>query len=207
MCTYIGRRSFFIMMKRWKIWELALLFSLCLSSLTGTWCASRQEALAHKLIRLHVLAQSDSAADQQAKLRARDAVLELLGPALEGAESRSEAVAVIREIAPILVQRARLAAGAESAALELGRERYPLREYGDFALPAGEYLSLRISLGEGEGRNWWCVVYPPLCTSSAESAAAFDEEDWRLISEDGTSYEIRFRLLELWGELTEGFPS
>ena len=194
-------------MKQWKIWELALLLALSLTSLAGTWCAARQEALSSGLIRLHVLAESDSAADQSAKLRARDAVLSKLNPALANAESRAEAAAIIGDLAEELAETARLAAGAERAALELGREYYPLRQYESFSLPAGEYLSLRISLGEGRGRNWWCVVYPPLCTASAESAAAFAGEDWRLISEDGASYEIRFRLLELWGELTGRFSS
>ena len=194
-------------MKRWKIWELALLLALCLTSLTGTWCAARQEALSSGLIRLHVLAESDGAADQRAKLRARDAVLARLNPALKEARSRAEAAAVIEELAAELAETARFAAGAERAMLELGREYYPLRRYESFSLPAGDYLSLRITLGEGQGRNWWCVVYPPLCTASMESAAAFAGEDWRLISEDGTSYEIRFRLLELWGELTGCFSS
>jgi len=193
--------------KQWKIWELALLLALSLTSLTGTWCAGRQEALSSGLIRLHVLAESDSPADQSAKLRARDAVLERLTPALSAAKSRAEAAAVVGELAEELAETARRAAGAERAALELGREYYPLRRYKSFSLPAGEYLSLRITLGEGRGRNWWCVVYPPLCTAPAESAEVFAGEDWRLISEDGTSYEIRFRLLELWGELTGRFSS
>ena len=194
-------------MKRWKIWELALLLALCITSLTGTWCASRQEALSQKLIRLHVLAESDSSAHQSAKLLARSAVLEALEPALAGAQSRDEAIGVIRELAPALAETARAAAGAESARLELGREYYPLRTYGSFSLPAGEYLSLRIELGEGRGRNWWCVVYPSLCSETADCAAAFEEDDWRLISGEGTSYEIRFRLLELWGELEGLFSS
>ena len=194
-------------MKRWKMWELALLFCLCGLSLTGTWCAARQEALSGKLIRLHVLAESDSSVHQSAKLRARDAVLERLAPALAPAESRQEAAAIIRELAPELAEAARAAAGADAARLTLGRESYPLRRYGSFALPAGEYLSLRLVLGEGGGRNWWCVVYPPLCTDPGASEEAFAGEEWRLLSEDGTSYEIRFRLLELWGELTAALGS
>ena len=154
-----------------------------------------------------MLAESDSPAHQSAKLRARSAVLERLGPALAQARSRDEAIGVIRTLAEPLAEAARRAAGAESARLELGREYYPLRTYDDFSLPAGEYLSLRIELGEGRGRNWWCVVYPSLCSEGEENAAAFDEDDWRLISEEGTAYEIRFRLLELWGELTGHFSS
>ena len=194
-------------MKQWKTWELALLLALSLTSLTGTWCAARQESLSSGLIRLHVLAASDSAADQSAKLAARDAVLERLTPALAAARSRGEAAAIIGELAGELAETARSAAGAGEARLVLGREYYPLRRYEDFSLPAGDYLSLRITLDEGRGRNWWCVVYPPLCTAGEDSAAAFAGEDWRLISEDGTSYEIRFRLLELWGELTGRFSS
>ena len=194
-------------MKRWKSWELAALVCLCTLCLTGTWCASRQEALSQKLIRLHVLAESDSPLHQSQKLRARDAVLRELTPALAAAEDRREAAAVIRQLSPRLAELAREAAGAPRARLELSREYYPLRVYEGFSLPAGEYLSLRITLGEGRGRNWWCVVYPPLCTAPEASVEAFGEEDWRLIREDGTAYEIRFRLLDLWGELGARFSS
>lgn len=182
------------------------LLSLSSLLLLATWAQSRQEALSGKLIRLHVLAESDSEEDQAKKLCARDAVLALLTPELEGVESREEAETVIRRLTPAISLAAEKAAGTQ-AAVQLSREYYPTRRYETFSLPAGQYFSLRVTLGQGLGHNWWCVVYPPLCAQSAQEslagAAILSEEDARLLAEDGESYIFRFRLLELWGELRE----
>ena len=182
------------------------LLSLSSLLLLATWAQSRQEALSGKLIRLHVLAESDSEEDQAKKLCARDAVLALLTPELEGVKSREEAETVIRRLTPAIRLAAEKAAGTQ-AAVQLSREYYPTRRYGTFSLPAGQYFSLRVTLGQGLGHNWWCVVYPPLCAQSAQEslagAAMLSEEDARLLAEDGESYIFRFRLLELWGELRE----
>ena len=182
------------------------LLSLSSLLLLATWAQSRQEALSGKLIRLHVLAESDSEEDQAKKLCARDAVLALLAPELEGVKSREEAETVIRRLTPAISLAAEKAAGTQ-AAVQLSREYYPTRRYGTFSLPAGQYFSLRVTLGQGLGHNWWCVVYPPLCAQSAQEslagAAILSEEDARLLAEDGGSYVFRFRLLELWGELRE----
>ena len=182
------------------------LLSLSSLLLLATWAQSRQEALSGKLIRLHVLAESDSEEDQAKKLCARDAVLALLTPELEGVKSREEAETVIRRLTPAIRLAAEKAAGTQ-AAVQLSREYYLTRRYGTFSLPAGQYFSLRVTLGQGLGHNWWCVVYPPLCAQSAQEslagAAILSEEDARLLAEDGESYIFRFRLLELWGELRE----
>lgn len=186
------------------------LLSLSSLLLLATWAQSRQEALSGKLIRLHVLAESDSEEDQAKKLCARDAVLALLTPELEGVKSREEAETVIRRLTPAIRLAAEKAAGTQ-AAVQLSREYYPTRRYGTFSLPAGQYFSLRVTLGQGLGHNWWCVVYPPLCAQSAQEslagAAILSEEDARLLAEDGESYIFRFRLLELWGELREKLES
>ena len=103
------------------------------------------------------------------------------------------------------LQRIAETASGGSARVELGREAYPTREYETFSLPAGVYTSLRITLGAGSGRNWWCVVYPPLCTTgveTAQEAAVLSDDDVKLITEDGEGYVLRFRLLEWWGSLT-----
>lgn len=185
--------------------ELALLLSLCVTLLVGVRVGAEQRALADKVVRLHVLAVSDSEEDQAVKLRVRDAVLARLEPALEQAESAAEAAAMLEKLLPELERLARWVSGEGQVHVTLGRENYPTRRYGDFALPAGEYTSLRIELGAAEGQNWWCVVYPPLCTGSAvetvRETAALEEEELRLITGDGEGYVIRFRLMELWGEL------
>ena len=87
--------------------------------------------------------------------------------------------------------------------MELGGEYYPTRDYGSFSLPAGRYMSLRVTLGEGRGHNWWCVVFPPLCLTAAEGAEAASAigAGGGIIAEDGAGTVFRFRLVELWGEL------
>ena len=185
-------------------WETAMLAAVCITLLTGVWAQARQSALADKVVRLHVIAVSDGEEDQSVKLRVRDAVLAYLEPRLQEASGAAEAAAVIAAASGDLQRLAEQVSGG-SARVELGREDYPTREYDTFSLPAGEYTSLRITLGEGRGRNWWCVVYPPLCTASVEAAqetAALSTDDVRLITGDGEGYVLRFRLLEWWGELT-----
>ena len=188
---------------RLQPWETALLAAVCVTLLTGVWAQGRQSALADKVVRLHVIAASDSAEDQRVKLEVRDALLAYLTPRLEAASGARDAAAVIAASAPELKKIAETVSGG-SARVELGRETYPTREYETFSLPAGEYTSLRVTLGAGGGRNWWCVVYPPLCTAGVETAqeALLSEDDIKLITEDGGGYVLRFRLLEWWGSLT-----
>ena len=188
---------------RLRPWETALLAAVCVTLLTGVWAQGRQSALAGKIVRLHVIAASDSAADQRVKLEVRDALLAYLSPRLEAASGARDAAAVIAASAPELKKIAETVSGG-SARVELGRETYPTREYETFSLPAGGYTSLRVTLGAGGGRNWWCVVYPPLCTAGVETAqeALLSDDDIKLITGDGGGYVLRFRLLELWGSLT-----
>ena len=187
--------------------ELALLCALCLTLGAALWAQGRTERIDASLVRLHVLAADDSAEEQTLKLRVRDAVLVCLAPRLEGARDKEEAKEILSVSLPEIKTAASAAAGGREVAVTLTRERYPTRSYEGLALPAGEYDSLRVILGSGEGRNWWCVVFPPLCMS-VESADELEqtvgEETFEILSEDGeTSY--RFRLLELWGKLVSSF--
>lgn len=171
-------------------------------------------AVYEDVLRLHVIAASDSEADQAVKFAVRDALLEAAAPILAGCTSRDEAAERLAASAPLLEQTAETTAGCDAAIL-LGRERYPTRTYASAALPAGEYLSLRVVLGDGEGKNWWCVLFPPLCLSAATETeaicieAGLTPEEYRLIAGhagDGeVRYRIKFKLLELFGELGEIF--
>lgn len=185
-------------------WELALLISLCLGLCAGLWAAREQRELAGALVRLHVIAASDSDTDQAVKLQVRDAALALLEPALESAETPEQAQAIITDMLPALESAAEETAGLSTAA-SLGWEHYPTRVYEGFSLPAGEYLSLRLEIGPAQGRNWWCVVFPPLCAAAAEDAdaltALLDGEDAALVTGDGEGYVLKFRLMELWDQL------
>jgi len=152
-------------------------------------------ALPEKLLRMHVLAASDSEADQALKLRARDAVMAYLVPLLTDCQSRREAERIAAENLSAIAQIAADASGQRAAA-GLVRENFTLREYEGFALPAGEYSALRIELDGGAGRNWWCVVFPPLCTALADEDAfdLLEEDEKALIT--GSGRIIKFRILE-----------
>ena len=171
-----------------------------------------EEALYDTVVRLHVLANSDSAEDQALKLRVRDAVLAVTGPMLEGCTDQAEAVRRLEEG----MDSIRLAAedviaregNGESVSLELGKEAYPERDYDSFCFPSGTYLSLRISIGEASGQNWWCCLFPRLCLGAATVAQTQAEDacvsvgltptQYKIITEsDKPVYRVRFRILEL----------
>ena len=189
--------------RRLKIWELSALVTLCVCLLTGLWAEGRQQRLAAGLVRLHVLAVSDEAEEQAVKLRVRDAVLRYLAPYLDGVKSADEAEAILSGKLDGVRAAAEQAAEGRTVRVTLGDERYPTRDYAGFSLPAGRYRSLRVVLGEGKGHNWWCVVFPPVCLAAVQREAVrpvMTPEDYALITrEDG--WQLRFRLVELWGEL------
>lgn len=194
----------FIMTKL-KIWEVSLLCALCVSLLAGTWAQTKQEDIASSLIRLHVVAVSDDKTEQEIKLRVRDEVLNCISPELENVKSANDAESIIREKLGEIQRAAAREAEGRKVTVSLGEEYYPTRHYEGFSLPAGRYSSLRIILGEGKGHNWWCVVFPPLCVSAAEQEKALDtmSGDDRAILTEADGYVVKFRVLELWGELME----
>ena len=149
--------------KNLKAWEVALLMALCLTLCVGLWAQKKQGELASQVVRLHVLAVDDSDYEQALKLRVRDAVLADLAPALEGVTDRDAAREILAGRLQEIAETAADAAEGRKVSVSLGPESYPLRRYEGFVLPAGTYESLRVVLGEGQGHNWWCVLFPPLC--------------------------------------------
>ena len=120
------------------------MLALCLAFVTGLWAQGTQAELSSKLVRLHVVANSDSPEDQAAKLRLRDDIVALLAPALAEAKTRAEALAIVEAHRPAIE-----ALGDVSVSLQT--EHFPTRDYKSFSLPAGEYLALRVVMGAGEG--------------------------------------------------------
>ena len=174
--------------------------SLLLAALTMTAAALQQEqaALSEKLIRLHVVANSDSREDQQIKLQVRDAVLQITG-----ALDREALISALPAIEAAAKTRLRELGREDAVTVTFGKERFPTRVYGNFALPAGVYQSLRVTIGEGEGQNWWCVAFPSLCfrataaeLKEAAVSAGFTDTEVKLITEEG-GYVLKFKTLEL----------
>jgi len=176
-----------------------------------------EEAIYDTVVRLHVLANSDSEEDQALKLKVRDGVLAYTSPLLEGVEDREQAQAIlsahlmhIQAVAEEVVERETPCGEAvQSVTVFLDMEDYPTRNYESCAFPAGEYLSLRVCLGEAEGQNWWCVLFPPMCLSAASAEGGDSSEDAFIsvgLSKDqygiitntqDTKYKIRFKILEI----------
>lgn len=140
---------------------LALALALAATAIAATALLREQQALSEKLIRLHVVANSDSEADQAIKLQVRDAVLAVTEPLMEGAEDPYAALSdALPEIESAAVNCLAALGVADPVTVTLGQEAYPTRVYESFSLPAGQYTSLRVTIGAGEGHNWWCVVFP-----------------------------------------------
>lgn len=192
-------------MTKFKIWETSLLLALCISLAVGTWAEAKQTEISSSLIRLHVIAVSDDEEEQAIKLRVRDEVLACVSPELKKADDISDAEVIVRANLGKIQRAAESAAEGRKVRVTLSEEYYPTRDYESFSLPAGKYTSLRVILGEGKGHNWWCVVFPPLCISAAEREKALDamSEDDRAILTEADGYVVKFRVLELWGELAE----
>ena len=190
---------------RLHIWELALIGALLAGLLTAIWAQKTQAEVASELVRLHVLAKDDTDDEQAVKLQVRDEVLKYVQPLLNGATTQAQAVAVLNGNMDGIREAAAAVAGDRQVAVTLTEEYYPTREYEGFALPAGEYTSLRVILADGEGRNWWCVVYPPLCTELATERMELlsDETESLITGQEG--YVYKFKILEIWGELVRGF--
>ena len=191
--------------------ELTLMIVAALALTSGAVALHTQSQLAEKVVRLHVLANSDSEEDQALKLKVRDAVLEQATETLRGADSQTEARRRLTAILPELEETARVVITANGydygVRAELAETSFPTKEYDGFALPAGEYLALRVLIGEAAGQNWWCVVFPPLCTAASAGvpetalAAGLTEDQVSLMTEEDGGYQLKFKAVELWERL------
>lgn len=196
-----------------RYWELALLLALAVTILWGAASLGQQEELGRKVIRLHVIANSDSPEDQALKLRVRDRVLARAQEILEQSADMEQAEQALTAALPELTREARETLAAEGCAqpvqARLEPAEFPTKDYDGFSLPAGKYLALRVIIGQGAGQNWWCVVFPPLCTAAAcdwQDAgrdAGLAEDDLSLMAEEDQGYQLRFRSVELWEKLRQ----
>ena len=185
--------------KTLRIVELALLLGAAAFQMTGVWALNTQRA------------NSDTEEDQALKLLVRDAVLERATEILEQSADRAEAEIRLWESLPELEAIAEETVRANgydyAVTAELEDTAFPTKEYDGFSLPAGEYLALRILIGEGAGQNWWCVVFPPLCTAASADvpetalAAGLTEDQVSLMTEEDGGYQLKFKAVELWERL------
>ncbi len=199
---YINKTRFFALFL-----TFTLLFTLALS-----YAKTVGSDISKSVVRLHIIANSNSNADQSLKLKVRDRILkdashifndtDNSGIALNLAKDNS---AFIKSLAEDEIRRL----GFEyPVSINIGEYPFPTKVYGDIALPAGKYNAVRIEIGDAKGENWWCVMYPPLCFAEGVLSASKDakaqlknslsSEEYQLISENSPSVEVRFKIVELF---------
>ena len=177
-------------------------------------CTDRQ-TLGEKVIRLHVVGASDSEADQKVKLQVRDAIVEALQRDMDQFADPAAAKAFLQEnlqaIEAIANDTLKSTGFSQKATVTLTEEAFPVRHYDTFSLPSGVYQSLRVTIGEGEGKNWWCVVFPSLCLPATgedfgdtAAGAGFSQGLSGALKGEPTC-QVRFFLLDLMGKLENFF--
>lgn len=184
---------------------LALLGSLIFTVCAVMPVARACDTISDKVIRLHILADSDSDTDQAEKLRIRDRILAESADCTfaDRADAEAQLAARLPELERIATEQLRADGFSDSVHAELTDMHFDARTYGDRTLPAGTYRAVRITIGSGRGHNWWCVVYPPICLSPAVDSSALDDvltDSERAIVREPTHYEIRLKLVE-WGRM------
>lgn len=188
------------------IMAAGLVLSVAVSNICSVVGAGRElDDLRDSVLRLHILANSDSSRDQSLKLCVRDALLEhsdeIFGDADSFEEATEKAVSNLDLIESIAAETLEEKGCRASVSAEVTQMYFDQRVYGDITMPAGEYTALRVEIGEAQGHNWWCVMYPPLCIPAAceetvdDNKTAeeefFDEEQQDIIYNPG-KYKIRF---------------
>lgn len=202
--------------KKLLICAIAVLF---VALLVGALPIHGESEIYDTVVRLHVVANSDSEEDQALKLKVRDSVTETVSAALEGCKTQAEALDALEGIIPDIEAAATRTVRENgydySVSVVLGEEYYPTKTYESCAFPSGKYKSLRVLIGESAGENWWCCLFPPLCLSAATADSKKSNEEafisvgltsdqYKLITEsDKPKYKVRFKLLEAFSSWFE----
>lgn len=178
-----------------------------------------QSDIADKLIRFHVIANSDDKVDQGLKLKVRDSVLKYISPKLKDCKSIEESRSIlkkedknIKKIAEVIIKENGFKYSVTTA---LSQEYFPVKTYGNITLPQGKYEAYRIIIGTGSGQNWWCVMFPPLCfvditkgnvsygKTEKEMKSVLSDDEYRLVDNTANNKKIivKFKLGEIFSKL------
>ncbi|MEK6264419.1 MAG: stage II sporulation protein R [Clostridium sp.] len=180
---------------------------------------ANQSDVAGKLIRFHVIANSDDKVDQDLKLKVRDSVLEYVSPKLINSKDIEESRKIInnenkniKKIAEMVINKNGF---KYAVATTLSKEYFPVKTYGNITLPQGEYEAFRILIGSGTGQNWWCVMFPPLCfvditkgdvafeETERDMRGVLSEDEYELIdnTKDNKEIIVKFKVMEIFSGL------
>ncbi|MBE6755715.1 MAG: stage II sporulation protein R [Ruminococcaceae bacterium] len=200
-------------MKKFKLFEISLLVGFLIAvAFSITSFAGTCEEVRGDVLRLHVLANSDSEEDQQLKLKVRDALLKSGKNIFDGSLTRENAEEKIKEEKEILIETAEKVIEENGfdydVEITVTEEFFTTRTYENVTLPAGKYMALRVLIGESAGKNWWCVMFPPLCIPAVQPDINlfFTEDEIKLVESD-PKYEPRFKIVEIYESLKNRFDN
>ena len=205
-------------MKRFFVLLLLLTLFIFVSALSYVNAVS--EDIANSVFRLHVIANSDSEEDQALKLKVRDELLSYMNTLAKDCTSKEEVVTLAKEhqeeFKEIAEQVIYNSGFSYPVTIQIGDSDFPTKTYGDISLPSGTYDALRVQIGEAKGKNWWCVMFPPLCfvdvstgivpdDSKKEMQESLNDEEYDLISKtDNNEIHFKFKLIEFFQNLRLG---
>ena len=197
---------------RKNAFRLALIFGLlCAVFVSFAQFNAACEDMRTNVLRLHIIANSDSSADQALKLKIRDRILEKSGELFEGTDNIEGAIedakASLCEITAVANDVISENGFSYKAEAKIGDSYFETREYDEFTLPAGTYNSLIITLGEGKGKNWWCVIFPEICLPAAREASLSDAVSQKSahIAENPKRYKMAFKSVEIYEDIKKFF--
>lgn len=196
-----------------KLLTKTILFSFIITTIFSQFVFDAQCAnMSDKLLRLHILANSDSTEDQNLKLKVRDKILAYASDLFSDAQSKSQAESITENNIDDIVFMAQQYIYSQGYSYKIQgkitKMYFNTRHYDNITLPAGEYDALRITIGEGKGKNWWCVMFPPMCFSSAQDSNEMDDvlnDDEMDIIENEPKYEYKFKAVEIFNSIVSFF--
>ena len=188
---------------------LAICVGFCIAASVICTVNETEDALANGVIRLHIRANSNSEDDQALKLKVRDRLIseskKMMQKDMSIDDVRSYARQNLTDIRAIAIDEIRKNGYDYDVNVKFGKSEFPVKTYGDMTLPAGTYEALVVEIGASEGENWWCVMFPPFCTSAAADTAVFSDGQWRTMTAQMPDVTVRFKLLEWWQALKSLF--
>ncbi len=192
-----------------KIFDIALVMALAIGAIVSVVSfESACKGIRSEVLRLHVIADSDSDEAQRLKLKVRDAILEERGVVFANADNLEQAKKITEEnlsdIEKIAVNTLKKEGCDLSVTVKAEKSYFPTRTYGDITLPAGRYDALKVIIGEGRGQNWWCVMFPPMCLTAAQEKEVMTDVlsggEMKIVTSN-PEYEVRFWIVEKYWEI------
>lgn len=200
--------------------RIILPLAMCAALCTTIYALSVQRDLSRKIMRLHIVANSNSPEDTELKLKVRDAVIADAGEIFAEVKTKSECRRTFEEnkskIEETVLRTIRENSREYGVQISFGKFYIPRKVYDGIVLPEGSYDGVKILLGEAKGENWWCVVYPPLCFTESVCGELSDEaeaylkemllpESYSLISEEGIDIKYKLKLVEVFQKVCRNF--